>query len=58
MSIDLNAKTLFEIQEEIKALIRKKAASTTAAFVSTDEEIQQETMNTTESVLLNWMIDT
>lgn len=54
MSIDLNAKTLYEIQQEIKGLINKGVAKTESVFKMEDEKAREEFANMTESVFIGY----
>lgn len=56
MSIDLNAKTLYEIQQEIKGLINKGVAKTESVLKMEDEKAREEFANMTESVLLSLIV--
>ena len=50
MSIDLNAKILYNIQQEIKDLIKRDTAHVEGKFSSTDEQEQKQTTVNVESV--------
>lgn len=52
MSYDLSAKILYEMQREIKELIKRGTAKVEGMFSSLDTQQQEETTNIVESVLL------